>query len=252
MVFRTGEGAKLAAATDHAVVASEVDAFDTFSHSGWSVLVLGTASLVTDPAAEAALARVPLRPWAGGRRWAYVRIPIAFISGRPIVPGSVPHEPGTVPSARHHRLGHGRHSPECTIRAEATVLGPHPTQHLNVTTRTPAMRIVVVDDDASTRALLGALLPLDGIEVVAQAGDGWTALEAVARTRPDGVILDLRMPDLDGWETLRVLHESFPSTRVVIYPAELTVEVERATALGATAVVGKGTSPNALADSLLA
>ncbi|HZU73502.1 MAG TPA: pyridoxamine 5'-phosphate oxidase family protein [Acidimicrobiales bacterium] len=89
VVFRTGQGTKLEAATDHAVVAFEVDDFDRLHHCGWSVLVMGTANLVTNPAEEAVLRRLPLRPWAGGRRWAFVRVPIVFISGRRIVHGPV-------------------------------------------------------------------------------------------------------------------------------------------------------------------
>jgi nitroimidazol reductase NimA-like FMN-containing flavoprotein (pyridoxamine 5'-phosphate oxidase superfamily) len=88
IVFRTGEGTKLAAAADRAVVAFEVDDFDRFEHSGWSVLAVGTAELVSAPEEEARLARLPLRPWAGGRRWAFVRIPIVFLSGRRIRHGA--------------------------------------------------------------------------------------------------------------------------------------------------------------------
>ena len=84
VVFRTGEGTKLAAATDHAVVAFEADGWDALEHDGWSVLAVGQARVVTDPAEVDALRRLPLAPWAGGARNNFVRMPIEFLSGRRI------------------------------------------------------------------------------------------------------------------------------------------------------------------------
>jgi len=84
VVFRTGEGTKLAAATDQAVVAFEVDDWDPMEHTGWSVLALGRASVVEDPDEVAKLRRLPLAPWAGGSREHFVRMPIEFVSGRRI------------------------------------------------------------------------------------------------------------------------------------------------------------------------
>lgn len=84
VVFRTGTGTKLAAATDHAVLAFEADQFDRFEHTGWSVLAVGRSELVTDPEELRRLAGMPLTPWAGGSRPHFVRMPIEFISGRRI------------------------------------------------------------------------------------------------------------------------------------------------------------------------
>ena len=61
--------------------------------------------------------------------------------------------------------------------------------------------ILVVDDDASVRALLRDLLEGEGHEVRAVA-DGFAALRAVAAVRPDCVVLDVRMPWMDGHEVL--------------------------------------------------
>jgi uncharacterized protein len=84
IVYRTIPGTKLAAAAANAVVAFEVDSYAANGTSGWSVLVQGKCSEITDPADLAALAEVPLRPWAYGaaiaNRW--VRIEATFISGR--------------------------------------------------------------------------------------------------------------------------------------------------------------------------
>jgi CheY-like chemotaxis protein len=62
-------------------------------------------------------------------------------------------------------------------------------------------RILVVDDDPSVRALVRDLLEWEG-HVVQVAPDGYAALRAVAAERPDGVVLDVRMPGMDGHEVL--------------------------------------------------
>ena len=70
IVIRTGAGTKLDAATQGAVVAFEVDDFDTMEHTGWSVMVTGVARDVTDELERTALLRRQLPRWApegGGR-----------------------------------------------------------------------------------------------------------------------------------------------------------------------------------------
>jgi CheY-like chemotaxis protein len=111
--------------------------------------------------------------------------------------------------------------------------------------------VVVVDDEADLRALLRAALPLSGIEVVGEAEDGWAALAEVARSEPDAVVLDLRMPGLDGWDTLRQLRESFPTTGVVLYTAEPGMAVSARAAEFGVKVVGKSDRLSQLAEALL-
>ena len=62
-------------------------------------------------------------------------------------------------------------------------------------------RILVVDDDPSVRALVRDVLELEGHDVEL-AVDGYAALRAVAAVRPDCVVLDVRMPGMDGHEVL--------------------------------------------------
>lgn len=83
IVFCTGEGTKLDAATANAVVSFEVDDFDAFWHTGWSVVVTGTATDATDTEEVAALADRVARwaPQGGGR---VVAIDPIRISGRRI------------------------------------------------------------------------------------------------------------------------------------------------------------------------
>ena len=62
-----------------------------------------------------------------------------------------------------------------------------------------AYRILIVDDHPSFRATARAVLAADGFEVVGEAEDGRSALEAVERLRPDLVLLDVQLPDTDGF-----------------------------------------------------
>lgn len=68
------------------------------------------------------------------------------------------------------------------------------------------IRVVLVDDQAIVRAgLVRILAPEDGFEVVAECADGIEALQAVSDSRPDVVVMDVRMPRLDGIEATRRL-----------------------------------------------
>jgi NarL family two-component system response regulator LiaR len=79
------------------------------------------------------------------------------------------------------------------------------------------IRVLVVDDHAVVREGLRAFLELqEGIEVVAEAGDGREAVETAARLRPDVILMDLVMPRLDGVGAMRELRESVPETRVIV------------------------------------
>jgi uncharacterized protein len=86
--FLTGEGTKLRAATQGAVVAFEVDEFDPSTDLGWSVLVVGRATEVGDTATRSRVVAGGLRTSAGGDRSHLVRLATEFVSGRAIDPGS--------------------------------------------------------------------------------------------------------------------------------------------------------------------
>lgn len=82
IVFRSSPGSKLTSAAQRAIVAFEVDDTDAMYHSGWSVLVVGPAHEITDPAELAKAQSLPLTPWAPGAKGHYIRIRSEIISGR--------------------------------------------------------------------------------------------------------------------------------------------------------------------------
>jgi DNA-binding NarL/FixJ family response regulator len=71
--------------------------------------------------------------------------------------------------------------------------------HRFVTIQAVARTILIVDDHPSFRATARALLQADGFEVVGEAEDGASAIQAVARLHPDLVLLDVQLPDMDGF-----------------------------------------------------
>ena len=78
------------------------------------------------------------------------------------------------------------------------------------------MRIYIVDDHSLFRDGLISLLEADGHQVVGQAGDGLTAIEAVPTLQPDLILMDINMPSMNGIEALRQIKASRPETRVIM------------------------------------
>jgi two-component system nitrate/nitrite response regulator NarL len=76
--------------------------------------------------------------------------------------------------------------------------------------------VVVVDDHAGFRAMAGALLTTSGFRVVGEAATGAEALATVAALAPDVVLLDVQLPDIDGFAVLRSLRGAGLETRVVL------------------------------------
>jgi signal transduction histidine kinase len=91
----------------------------------------------------------------------------------------------------------------------------------NTTETAPSVpRLMVVDDNDGFRESLIALLVSGGIEVVGEASSGREALDMVERIAPDVVLMDVRMPYMDGVETTRRLKEAHPQVRVVALTAQ--------------------------------
>ncbi len=83
------------------------------------------------------------------------------------------------------------------------------------------IRVVIADDHPHVRSALRHVLELESdFDVVAEAEDGLQALDQVVRTQPDLVILDYRMPQLDGLQVARQLHRQMPATALVMLTSE--------------------------------
>jgi DNA-binding NarL/FixJ family response regulator len=79
-----------------------------------------------------------------------------------------------------------------------------------------ARTVLIVDDHAPFRAQARALLQLEGFEVVGEAADAQSALDAIRRLRPNVVLLDIQLPDLDGFEVARRLAQAGDPPAIVL------------------------------------
>ncbi|MFE5582385.1 response regulator [Kitasatospora sp. NPDC056531] len=119
-----------------------------------------------------------------------------------------------------------------------------------------ALRVVVADDQALVRIGFRLILESEGIEVVAEAEDGEQAVAAVRRTRPDVVLMDIRMPGLDGLEATRRILADGPggaehAPRVIMLTTfDLDHYVYAAMAAGASGFLLKDVTPEHLAAAV--
>jgi DNA-binding NarL/FixJ family response regulator len=101
---------------------------------------------------------------------------------------------------------------------------------------------VLIVDDPTFRATAHALLEAEGFDVVGEAEDGAGALEAAKRLRPDVVLLDVQLPDIDGFEVAARLAGNGGGPRVVLVSSrdgsDLGLFVERSGAAGFIAKAG--------------
>jgi DNA-binding NarL/FixJ family response regulator len=79
-----------------------------------------------------------------------------------------------------------------------------------------AARVLIVDDHPAFRAAARRLLELEGYEVVGEAEDGLSAIAAARTLRPDFILLDVQLPDLDGFEVAEQLSGDVDPPAVVL------------------------------------
>lgn len=110
------------------------------------------------------------------------------------------------------------------------------------------VRVVVADDQALVRTGFRMILTADGIDVVGEATTGTEAIDAVRRTRPDVVLMDIRMPELDGLEaTRRILAGEETGPRVLMLTTfDLDQYVYAALSAGASGFLLKDVTPEHL------
>jgi DNA-binding NarL/FixJ family response regulator len=112
----------------------------------------------------------------------------------------------------------------------------------------PLVRVLIVDDDDLMRAGLKSVLSSDDtLEVVGEAGDGREAVQRVRATEPDVVLMDVRMPDLDGIAATREVLEVSPQAKVAILTTfEQDDYIFGALSAGASGFLLKRTKPEEL------
>jgi DNA-binding NarL/FixJ family response regulator len=102
------------------------------------------------------------------------------------------------------------------------------------------VRVLVVDDTDHVRRMLVEMLTLDGFEVVGEATDGEHAVHAAAEVNPQVIVMDLRMPGVDGIEATRRIKATRPDQVVILYTAYLDAVIEEeARRAGVTVCLGK-------------
>jgi response regulator NasT len=94
-------------------------------------------------------------------------------------------------------------------------------------TDSPSLRVLLAEDDATTRELLVEVLEKYGHTVVADVGDGRSAITRAQAERPDLVLLDVHMPDATGIEAARAISAELPDTAVVLITADEALSLSR-------------------------
>lgn len=112
-------------------------------------------------------------------------------------------------------------------------------------------KVLIVDDNDVTRELLRTIVRREQYNIVGEALNGAAALEAMKRLAPTIVLLDLVMPEMDGFEVLREIRASYPATAVIVVTAHTSAENIRAVLdAGAAGVVVKPFKPAQVVESL--
>lgn len=103
-----------------------------------------------------------------------------------------------------------------------------------------SVRVLVVDDTDHVRNMLVDMLELDGFEVVGHAASGRQAITMTAETTPDVIVMDYKMPGMDGLNASRQIRAERPSQPIILYTAYLDPGLEeQAKQAGISLCVGK-------------
>src|SRR6202051_2392542 len=118
--------------------------------------------------------------------------------------------------------------------------------------RKGVIRVLIADDHPIVRDGLNKLLSLEeDVQVVGEASDGCEVLDRVQELDPDVLLLDLRMPNLDGLSALQALQQTNKRTRVIVLTAsEDKNEFVQAMKLGCSGIVLKQTAPDLIVKSI--
>ncbi len=134
----------------------------------------------------------------------------------------------------------------CTARGRATSLDVVSQQP----TSAPVRRVVIAEDEALIRLDLAEMLGEEGYDVVGQAGDGERAVALAEELRPDLVVLDVKMPKLDGISAAQQIAEKRIAPVVILTAFSQRELVERARDAGAMAYLVKPFTKNDLVPAI--
>jgi DNA-binding NarL/FixJ family response regulator len=102
------------------------------------------------------------------------------------------------------------------------------------------VKVVVVDDTEHVRTMLVDMLELDGFSVVGQADSGESAVELVPDADPDVIVMDYRMPGMDGLSAAELIRRDRPTQAIILYTAYLDDKIESdAKRAGIAVCIGK-------------
>jgi DNA-binding NarL/FixJ family response regulator len=119
-------------------------------------------------------------------------------------------------------------------------------------TTVPRIQVLSVDDHPILREGIGAIINSQpDMFLVGSAATGKEAIEAFRSLKPDVMLLDLQLPDLNGIEVLIAIRSEYPSARIIILTTfERDVEVQRALKAGAQGYLVKSTPPRQMLDTI--
>ncbi|MFA5891817.1 MAG: response regulator transcription factor [Actinomycetota bacterium] len=102
------------------------------------------------------------------------------------------------------------------------------------------IKVLIVDDTDHVREMLAQMLMLDGFDVVGKAGGAEEGIELARTKTPDIVIMDYKMPEMDGVTATKRIRMHSPTIPVILYTAYLDQDLERKAAdAGVSACIGK-------------
>lgn len=111
-------------------------------------------------------------------------------------------------------------------------------------------KVAFADDNSFMRDCLDNCLNLWGYSVIIKAWNGKDLLDQIsAENMPDVCIVDLEMPVLNGWETIKILSKSWPGIKIMVF--SMSVDGKNAKIAGAHIVVSKAAGPNDIKDALV-
>jgi DNA-binding NarL/FixJ family response regulator len=111
--------------------------------------------------------------------------------------------------------------------------------------------ILIVDDHPMMRVGIASVVSANGFKVIGQAGTGAEAIRLHRELKPEITLMDLRLPDMSGTEAIQLIHQEFPSAKIVVLTTyEGDEDIHQAMAAGASAYVIKGMAHQVLLRAL--